>query len=47
MLFGVGVSCRILYSVVSYLYTMRQKFSNFFNPIFFMIKYAKVFDIRL
>ena len=25
---------------------MRQKFSNFFNPIFFMIKYANVFDMR-
>ena len=28
------------------MYTMRQQFSNFFNPIFFMIKYANVFDIR-
>ena len=26
--------------------TMRQKFSNFSNQIFFMIKYAKVFDMR-
>ena len=25
---------------------MRQKFSNFFNPFFFMIKYANVFDMR-
>ena len=25
---------------------MRQKFSNFFNPIFFMIKYAHVVDMR-
>ena len=27
-------------------YTMRQKFSNFFNPIFFIIKYANVFEMR-
>ena len=26
------------------IYTMRQKFSNFFNPYFFRIKYANVFD---
>ena len=25
---------------------MRQKFCNFFNPNFFMIKYAHVFDMR-
>ena len=25
---------------------MRQKFSNFFNPIFFMINNANVFDMR-
>ena len=25
---------------------MRQKFSNFFNPNIFMIKYANVFDMR-
>ena len=25
---------------------MRQKFSNFFNPNFFMVKYAHVFDMR-
>ena len=25
---------------------MRQKFSNFLIPIFFMIKYANVFDMR-
>ena len=24
---------------------MRQKFSNFLNPIFFMIKYAHVYDM--
>ena len=29
------------------LYTMRQKFSNFFNPIFVMFKYAHVCDMRL
>ena len=27
----------------TFIHTMRQKFSNFFNPNFFMIKYAKGF----
>ena len=29
-----------------HIYTMRQKFSNFSIQIFFMIKYANVFDMR-
>ena len=36
----------VAYSSQRHIYTMRQKFSNFFNPNCFMIKYANVFDMR-
>ena len=32
--------------LASSIYTLRQKFSNCFNPIFLMIKYAKILDMR-
>ena len=35
---------RVICNVFEY-YTMRQKFSNFFNPFFFMIEYANAFDM--
>ena len=38
MLIGVGVSCRILYSIVSYLYTERQESCTAFSFDFFWIK---------
>ena len=36
----------LLFRLPPQYYTMRQKFSIFFNPHFFMIKYANVFDMR-
>ena len=39
------VTAQLISSLVFAIYTMRQKFSNSFNPNLFMIKYAHVFDV--